>query len=419
MVKQKDPQSSQNIAIFKFSLIAPVIQGTLSEPSAMAYYRRVTEEPLTRPDGSQFHYNPKTLEKWAEQYKKGGLEALVPKERSDKGSVRVIPEEAAAQIFRIKEEFPRLGAVQIRLRLLEKGLMPASVSERTIQRFLKNNRLRFKAATVIKDRKAFETASFGEIWMADTCYFPYIKENGVRRRTYLMCIVDDHSRLIVGARLFYEDTAINFQTLFKSAIAIYGIPRKIYLDHGSAYENSQLGFICASLGCLYLHAPVRDGAAKAKIERTFGTLKTRWLAGLDPSRFTTLSEFNAALADAVRMHNLTVNSSTGAAPMDRYLSSQSCAKMPPSQEWLNESFMNRLQRKVKNDATLRFNKTMFDAPMHFIGQTVEVRFLPGALGDAYIYHEGRHYPLRVTNKTENSRVKRQSALSVDYSRHDA
>lgn len=418
MVKHSDPQSVQNMAIFKFSLIAPVIQGTLSEPSAMAYYRRVTEEPLTRPDGSQFHYNPKTLEKWAEQYKKGGLEALVPKERSDKGSVRVIPQEAAAEIFRIKEAFPRLGAVQLRLRLLEKGLMPASVSERTVQRFLSNNRLRFKTSTVIKDRKAFETASFGEIWMADTCYFPYIKENSVRRRTYLMCIVDDHSRLIVGARLFYADTAINFQTLLKSAIATYGIPRKIYLDHGSAYENSQLGFICASLGCLYLHAPVRDGAAKAKIERTFGTLKTRWLAGLDPSQFTTLAEFNAALADAVRVHNLTVNSSTGAAPMDRYLGSPSCAKIPPSQEWLDESFMNRLQRKVKNDATLRFNNTMFDAPMHFIGQTVEVRFLPSALGDAYIYCEGQHYPLRITNKTENSRVKRQNALAVDYTRYD-
>ena len=163
---------------------------------------------------------------------------------------------------------------------------------------------------------------------------------------------------------------------------------------------------------------MRDGAAKAKIERTFGTLKTRWLAGLDPSQFTTLAEFNAALADAVRVHNLTVNSSTGAAPMDRYLGSPSCAKIPPSQEWLNESFMNRLQRKVKNDATLRFNNTMFDAPMHFIGQTVEVRFLPSALGDAYIYCEGQHYPLRITNKTENSRVKRQNALAVDYTRYD-
>lgn len=418
MVKHSNPQFSQNMAIFKFSLIAPVIQGTLSESSASAYYRRVTAEPLTRPDGSQFHYSPKTLEKWTEQYQKGGLDALVPKERSDKGSMRVIPEEAAAEIFRIKEEFPRLGAVQIRLRLLEKGLMPASVSERTVQRFLKNNHLRLNAAVVIKDRKAFETASFGEIWMADTCYFPYIKENGGRRRTYLMCIVDDHSRLIVGARLFYADTAINFQTLLKSAIATYGIPRKIYLDHGSAYENSQLGFICASLGCLYLHAPVRDGAAKAKVERTFGTLKTRWLAGLDVAQFSSLAGFNAALADAVRRHNLTVNSSTGVTPMDRYLGSQSCVKMPPSQQWLDECFMNRLQRKVKNDATLRFNKTMFDAPMHFIGQTVEVRFLPGDLENAYIYHEGNHYPLRITNKTENSRVKRQNALAVDYTRYD-
>jgi hypothetical protein len=233
-----------------------------------------------------------------------------------------------------------------------------------------------------------------------------------------MCIVDDHSRLIVGARLFYEDTAINFQALLKSAAATFGIPQKLYLDHGSAYDNSQLAFICGSIGTVLLHAPVRDGAAKAKVERTFGSLKTRWLAGLDATQFSSLAEFNAALAECVRTHNLTINSSIESAPMDRYLNGKNSTRLPQSSEWLDECFMNRITRKVKYDATLRFFKISFDAPMQFIGQTVEVRFLPDHLDEAYIYQDGSHFPLRRTDKEENARTKREKTPSVDYSRFE-
>lgn len=46
-----------------------------------------------------------------------------------------------------------------------------------------------------KDRKAYEEAYFGGMWQADTCYLPYIRENGKSRRVYLIMILDDHSHL--------------------------------------------------------------------------------------------------------------------------------------------------------------------------------------------------------------------------------
>ena len=30
----------------------------------------------------------------------------------------------------------------------------------------------------MRDRKAFEEDAFGRMWQADTCYFPYITEDG-------------------------------------------------------------------------------------------------------------------------------------------------------------------------------------------------------------------------------------------------
>jgi hypothetical protein len=269
----------------------------------------------------------------------------------------------------------------------------------------------------LKDRKAFEEPYFGAMWQADTCFFPYVPDNnGKRRRTYLMAIVDDYSRMIVGARLFFEDNAYNFQKLLKDAVATVGIPQKIYVDHGASYENSQLKFICGGIGAVLLHAPVRDGAAKAKVERAFGVLKARWLNGLDVTQIQSIDEFNRELAEAIRKHNLTVNSSTEQTPMDRFLATRGRIRLPESEEWLNECFMNREHRKVRNDSTLSLQNIQLDAPMQFIRNTVEVRFLPDRLSEAYILDGGVRYPLKLTDKQANSKVKRENMPTVDYSK---
>jgi transposase InsO family protein len=295
------------------------------------------------------------------------------------------------------------------------------VSARTIQRFVKRSGLKNPAASgPLKDRKAFEEPFFGAMWQADTCYFPYVPdENGKQQRTYLMAMVDDHSRLVVGARLFFEDNAYNFQKLFKDAVATYGVCNKLYVDHGPSYENSQLTFICGSIGTILIHAPIRDGAAKAKIERFFGVLKQRWLHGLDTGQMGSIDEFNKELAEAVRKHNLTVNSSTGQTPMDRFLATRGKIRVPESESWLEECFMNRINRKVKNDATISIQNLQFDVPMQFIRQKVEVRFLPDRLSEAYIFENGAHYPLKLTDKLANSKLKRKDWPTVDYSKGDA
>ena len=62
-------------------------------------------------------------------------------------------------------------------------------------------------------------------------YLPHITEDGRTRRVYCIMIIDDHSRLLVGGELFYNDNACNFQKVLKDAIATYGIPDKLYVDY--------------------------------------------------------------------------------------------------------------------------------------------------------------------------------------------
>lgn len=395
-------------AQFKFAIIAPLIQELYTDDSELAYCKRVTEQPLTLPNGEVKEFKADTIAKWAWLYRKDGFDALIPADRADKGTCKALDCRAIDQIYVIREKYPRLNATMVYNKLVRDGFLDATVSVRTVQRFIKQNDLKSARNPQVRDRKAFEESEFGRMWQSDTCYLPHITENGQARRTYLVMIVDDCTRMIVGGSIFYSDNAYNYQLVLKAAIETYGIPDKLYLDNGSPYSNQQLSRICASVGTVELHTKVRDGASKGKVERNFRTLKERWLYALDFNEIHSLAELNASLADYIRQHNTTIHSSTGKAPLTRYMETKDHIRMPKSQEWLDECFHNRIERKVRNDSCVSIDGVSYDVPPQFIGMTVDIRYLPGRMDDGYILYEHEHFPISRTDKIANCRTKRNN-----------
>ena len=404
------------VAQFRFALIAPVIQGLYPDASATAYYKRVTASPLTLPDGSTVTYSYKTLEKWKSQYSIGGLDALMPGTRSDKGIPRALNEDAIAEIYRIKEEHPRMNATQIYTHLVRESFIPATVSVDSVQRFIRHNDLKSARDPNLRDRKAFEEDEFGKIWQADTCYLPHITEDGTSKRVYCIMIIDDHSRLLVGGELFYNDNACNFQKVLKDAIATYGIPDKLYVDNGCSYSNAQLSMICVSLGILLLHTRVRDGASKGKVERHFRTLKERWLYTLDMESIQSLAQFNGMLKDYMRDYNTTFHRGIDTIPLERYQASKDHPRKPESRQWLDDCFYNRITRKVRKDSTISIDKVCYDVPMQFISAKVDVRYLPDDMTSAYILFDGEKFPIRQTSRNDNCHTRRNNPPAIDYSK---
>lgn len=411
----KDLANAMEVARFRFALIAPVLQGLFPDASATEYYKRITEKPLTLPDGSTVSYSYKTVETWYSKYRNGGIDALMPRIRSDKGCTRVLTDEAIAEIFRIKQRFPRLNATQIHHHLIQEGFLPATVSVCAVQRFIKNNDLKSARNPNMRDRKAFEEDAFGRMWQADTCYLPHITEDGRLRRVYSIMLIDDHSRLLVGGELFYNDSTANFQKVFKDAVATYGIPNKLYVDNGCSYISEQLSLICGSIGTVLIHTRVRDGASKAKIERSWRTLKERWLYGLDLEQVHSLAQFNELLREYMRQYNLTEHSGIDCAPFERYQNTKDQIRLPQSREWLDECFLNRITRKVRKDSTISIDTYSYDVPMQFISQKVEIRFEPSNMDSAFILYDGKRFPIRRTNKVDNCHTKRNNP-GVDYSK---
>lgn len=402
-------------ASIRLAMIQPAYNETYPDASKRAYFCRITEKPIKMPDGREIRYSPGTLACWESDYRRGGFDALMPKSRCDSGKSRRLDDDEIAAIYHIREEFPKINAKEIHLKLISDGIINRKdVSLSTVQRYVKNHNLKGATCPGLKDRKAFEEEFACGMFQGDSLYGPYIVENGVRRRAYLIMLIDDKSRMIVGGQFFYNDNSYNFQKVLKDAISTYGIPQKAYVDNGSPYKNEQLSLICGSLGIILIHTPVRDGASKGKVERNFRTLRARFLNVLDISEITSLEILNSKLFEYIRKHNTTVHSATGQTPSDRYLGDITHVRMPVNPDWINSCFMNRVKRRVKNDATVVIDKVMYDVPMQFIRCRVEIRYLPDDMEHAYIFYDKVKYPIRKTNKVENGKTKRNNAYAISY-----
>ena len=108
MEAETTTKEQMEIARIRFGLIAPLVQNTYPDGSMAAYCRRVAAVPVRLPDGRIVQYKAKTLGKWFSLYSRGGMDALVPKTRCDKGETRVITDGAAAEIKRLRQMTERL-----------------------------------------------------------------------------------------------------------------------------------------------------------------------------------------------------------------------------------------------------------------------------------------------------------------------
>lgn len=414
-MNQKDLNNDIAIASLRLAAIQPAFNNTYPDMNKTAYYARISQQPFKFPDGHEVLYAPGTYACWESDFRKGGFDALIPKERSDKGHTRKLDADVIAKIYDLREKYPRLTATGIRDKMILDGFIKESdASVATFQRFIKKNNLKGASAPGQKDRKAFEEEFATGMYQADTLYGPFITENGISRRTYCIMILDDKSRMIVGGKFFYEDNSVNFLQVFKEAVCTYGIPGKLYVDNGASYKNSQLPLICGQLGTVLIHTPVRDGASKGKVERNFRTLRTRFLDALDPGSLSDIGELNRLLTEYIRTHNTSEHSGIGMIPHVRYMEDIFRIRMPKSREWLNDCFLYRVKRKVRNDSTITLEKRLYDVPMEYIRCSVEVRYIPGDTDSAFIWEEDKRIPIRLTNKIENSKTKRKNRYSLAY-----
>ena len=196
----------QKIALFRYSVIAPLETGA-SAPSISnnEFFRQAASRTYTDPAGKTVTVGASTIEKWHRAYKKGGFDALFPQSRKDEGISRKLDQDLQSRIRFLLKEHPRITAAEIHRTLLCGGNIHTNqVSQSTVERFVRLVKSQ-EGASNHQDMRRYERAHINEVWYGDTMYGPWLTEKEGKKRVYFIALIDDASRFIVAADLFFNE----------------------------------------------------------------------------------------------------------------------------------------------------------------------------------------------------------------------
>lgn len=394
------------IALFRYSVISDIVNVT-----SLNYGR---QEEIIREKCSQkwlIPYSEKTrigrscILRWLNLYRKSNnnIESLYPKARKDKGQLRSIDEGTIANLLELRKELPKASVALLISEMKQRGLIATEddLKLSTVYRILSQTSLRKLSGA--KDCRKFEAELPNDLWQSDVMHGPKIEINGRRKKTYLIAIIDDHSRLIPHACFYLSEGLPSYLRAFEAALAKRGLPRKLYVDNGPAFRSRHLEYITASLNIALIHAKPYKPQGKGKIERWFKTIRSSFLPGF---RGETLLELNEALELWIEgQYHSKVHSATGMTPFARFTTSMECLRPAPRN--LKDHFRKVARRKVAKDRTITFNGSLFEAPVPLIGKQVELLYHEDTPDRIEIKWQNKSYGIvRPVDVHVNARVKR-------------
>jgi len=219
-------------------------------------------------EGESRQFTWRTISTWYYRYKNHGITGVTTSRRADKGKTRKIsPEELLEAINQVFPFFRDKQCTKMALyrMIIEKGIINQDqLAQTTFYRFIREYDLLSDNIDANKKRLAFAMAHSNELWQADTMFGPYVNNNGKMAQVKLIAFIDDASRVICHAQFFFNENIEALITSLKAAFYKRGVPRQLYVDNGSIYCSQEITLICARVGCVLRHTPVRDGAAKAR-----------------------------------------------------------------------------------------------------------------------------------------------------------
>lgn len=402
-------EKKQAIALMRYSAIAPLITGLSDDyESLTAFFYNASVKGVIHPDGTVKHYAPSTIEKWYRNYKEAGFDALIPTGRVDQGKPRKLDDDLQEQIRYLKANYPRMSASAIYRQLRDNGsIKNGEVSESTVNRYINLIAVQMKTTTN-QDMRRYERAHINEVWCGDSSVGPYLKtSDGKKHKVYIIALIDDASRFIVGIDVFFNDNFVNLMSVMKSAVAKYGRPGMFNFDNGSSFKNKQMELLAARIGSVVHYDQPYTPTQKAKIERWFRTMKDQWLSSLDIRDFHSLDELRGNLLAYVQNYNQTVHSSLkGLSPQDRFFSEPNRIRRLSDEE-IENSFLLELERRVSSDSVIVIDQVEYEVDYRFAKQRIKIRYSPDMKDIFIVEADGTLTPIRLLNKTENAYIKRE------------
>lgn len=368
-------RNDQAWAVFRCSLLSPLLTGEIPEAERGAYFRGLSQEERLLPNGQRKRISVRTLRRWWKRLREQGVDGTFRRRRNDRGQARKKQQTLLDRAVELKKEQPRRSDVVIN-RILKQEFgrgVPRSTLYRHLRRQGATRRKLGVSQQKIRCRWTREQP--GILWVGDFEHGPPVVQHGTAVKTRLSAWIDCHSRYIVQARYYLRE---NFDVLLDSLLRAWsehGPSRELYVDNAKIYHANALKLACAELHIKLLHRPPRDPAAGGLIERFFQTLQGQLEAEICATRLISLGDLNRALAAWLSQeYHAAIHSETGQSPHDRYHTNA-----PPKRSVRLESviqyFYRREQRTVDRDhSDVSIDARTFAVDPKLRGDPVEVRW---------------------------------------------
>jgi transposase InsO family protein len=415
-MKDLSPQNhAEAVALFRSEIVGALTRRELDRGDLALALAELAEQRFRPPQAkSSKTYSVATLERWYYAYKSGGLEALRPTPRSDRGRCQELTGEQRQLLLDIREEHPSASVPVILRTLVAEGrLEPDAISPSSVRRFYQEkglDRVSLRQQPRGKVRLRWQAERPGALWHADVCHGSALFIEGKSLPVRIHGILDDASRYIIALEAFHYEREIEMLSLLVRAVRKHGPADALYLDNGSTYRGQALSLACARMGTALLHAKPYDAAARGKMERFWRTLREGCLD--HTGSLGSLHDLNVRLWAFLdqHYHRAPHGGLLGKSPQSIYEATPRPVDGFDEQK-LRKALTVHARRRVRRDSTLPMEGTDWETDLHFLaGKLVTVsRCLVDPSEPPWIEHEGRVHRLHPVNPKKNAQRQRASS----------
>lgn len=378
----------------------------------------------------------RTLERWHQRYRRGGVFALDQAPRTDAGQRRT-DTAVVAFVERLALTRPRPSIATLhRLTVAEaerQGLpVPSYSTVRGIVHALDPAlvTLALEGPASYRDKHElvyrFRADRPNHIWQADHTELDIVivGANGKPDRPWLTTVMDDYSRAICGYTVFTgAPSALNTALALRQAIwrkpepswAMCGLPDVLYVDHGSDFTSHHLDRTAVELHIRLIHSTVARPQGRGKIERFYGTVNTELLTTLPghlepgsrkPTPALRLSALDHAVGGFVATYNDRPHQEIGASPRDAWVGDGWLPRMPDSLEQLDGLLLTVPKHRTVQRDGIHFQGQRYLSPTlaPFVGHPMTIRYDPRDLSEIRVYDRNTFLCVAVDEDHPNLRL---------------
>lgn len=412
----QDP--AEAIALYRAQIVGPLARRELERGDLRAALLELSQQRFRSPRShSAQTYSVATLERWYYAFRDGGLSALRPKPRKDRGRARELTDEQRALLLGIREEHPSASVTLILDTLIADGrLEKGAVSASTVRRLFAEkglDRIAMRDAGRGKVRLRWQAERPGALWQGDVCHGSPLRVGDTTRPVRIHALLDDASRYVVALEAMHAEREVDMLAVLVGALRKYGPPDALYLDNGATYRGQALSTACGRMGTALLHPRPYDAPARGKMERFWRTLRERCLDFVGSC--ASLHDLNVRLGAFLdeHYHRTPHAGLLGKTPAEVFESAARGAD-DFDEARLVAALTVRARRRVRRDNTLSVDGQDWETSLHFLaGRLVTVaRSLAEPEAVPWIEHEGKRFDLVAVDPVRNARRER-SASNLD------